>query len=342
MHNIKSMAITLGCAGIVLGMGYLGIVESGRRVLKSESAPEQAEYENVGSNIFYGKIEDDIEIFPWNYYPHANIEAPKNVPIFLEEEFFMEMYQETYGIEELSSVKATDWYFGQLIAYEAGVALEDVLDWFDESNHHILQNMVKVTGSSVGDIFFYQDILKLGGLQYQVRIACSNWNVISFICTAYHTKDQRNEAGWKRGKEKMVEVLEESEISLSKFSAYMTQLYYMVTPSIYLVDGNYENSYLQSFRWLECIMQKRPEESMLLEEMKKQKQDWEGFFWKDECMITGGNEEEENVENVVHYSYQVVELKDMILLLMQGDKTLGFYYDPISQKFCGYNYFYES
>ena len=41
------------------------------------------------------------------------------------------------------------------------------------------------------------------------------------------------------------------------------------------------------------------------------------------------------------YSYQIVELKDMILLLMQGQETLGVYYDPIAQRFCGYNFFYE-
>ena len=53
--------------------------------------------------------------------------------------------------------------------------------------------------------------------------------------------------------------------------------------------------------------------------------------------------ENDQIEEVdLHYSYQVVELKDMILLLVQGDMTIGVYYDPVNQLFCGYNYFYES
>ncbi len=60
MHSLKSILLTLLCAVLILCLGYLGIVETGRQILKGESLPEQAEYENVGSNIFYGKIEDGL------------------------------------------------------------------------------------------------------------------------------------------------------------------------------------------------------------------------------------------------------------------------------------------
>ena len=50
---------------------------------------------------------------------------------------------------------------------------------------------------------------------------------------------------------------------------------------------------------------------------------------------------EKGVGADLHYSYQVVELKDMILLLVQGELTIGIYYDPVNQAFCGYNYFSE-
>ena len=52
-------------------------------------------------------------------------------------------------------------------------------------------------------------------------------------------------------------------------------------------------------------------------------------------------EAEAMVNAASSYSYQIVELKNMILLLMQGEETLGIFYDPMEQRFCGYNFFYE-
>ena len=39
--------------------------------------------------------------------------------------------------------------------------------------------------------------------------------------------------------------------------------------------------------------------------------------------------------------YVSKELKDMILILVQGDAAMWLYFDPINQKFCGYNFLYE-
>ena len=80
-------------------------------------------------------------------------------------------------------------------------------------------------------------------------------------------------------------------------------------------------------------MKREGNQSELAKEMKELRKIWE----TDKSAIA----EENGVDYDPHYSYQVVELKDMILLLAQGDVTIGIYYDPINQRFCGYNYFYE-
>ena len=64
MHSLKSILLTLLCAALILCLGYLGIVETGRQILKGESLPEQAEYKNVGSNIFYGKLRMMLKFSP--------------------------------------------------------------------------------------------------------------------------------------------------------------------------------------------------------------------------------------------------------------------------------------
>ncbi|MCI8494205.1 MAG: hypothetical protein HFI74_00755 [Lachnospiraceae bacterium] len=333
MRNLKSMLLTLLCAMIILLLGYLGIVESGRKILQNESVPERAEYENAGSNIFYGKIEDDIEIFPWNYYAKNETKLKSGVPDFLQEELFEGQYEEKFPeVSKESQMYAADWYFGQLIAYEAQVEAEEVFAWFEESHKHILNHMVVKENTSHGNIYFYQEILELRGEAYQVKIACGDWSLISFICVEYAPEDRRELQAWKDGKEKMVGILEQNENPLEEYVTYMTELKYLSALSYYMDDGTHENAYLRSFYLLDYIMQGQGNEEELVEEMRNLRESW--------SMSKYENDQIEEVD--LHYSYQVVELKDMILLLVQGDMTIGVYYDPVNQLFCGYNYFYES
>ena len=341
MRKIKSMLLTLICAAVILGIGYLGIVESGKEVLRRESIPEQAEYENVGSNIFYGKIEDDIEIFPWNYYVENSNELGTGVPDFLrdlkyvdESKYSVEAKTEEAGLENEQIVYATNWYFGQIIAYETGAQIEEVLNWYENSGKHIYYNMVMEKDTSYGNIYFYQDILNLGGKKYQVRIACGDWSVISFCCAEYNPKNQREQKKWKEGKQELVSALERFEDELADYVTFMTRVEYMPDLSFFVDDvGNCENEYLGGLRLLDYIMKREGDKSALVEEMKALRETWE----TDKTAIA----DENGTDYDPHYSYQVVELKDMILLLAQGDVTIGIYYDPMNQRFCGYNYFYE-
>lgn len=365
MRNLKSILLTFVCAAVILGLGYLGIVERGRQILRSESVPERARYENAGSNIFYGKIEDDIEIFPWNYYPEDPVKEQEGiVPLFLGEDLFLQQYfpQRAYDMQswekgiqivegsglpgvqteetvdrQLQCFLSTDAYFSELIACEAGVEMEEVFKWFQVRGRHILQNMVMADNISVGTIYFYRDVLYLGGKRYQVRIACSDWNVINFICSEYVAGDRREQDEWKEGKQKMVEILEQSEMGLSKYFTYMSQLNDMGSPTIYLRDSEYENAYLYGLLWLQNIVQGREEDEKLADGLNMLEEEWKAIYQDN----TEFDLAQEDVEYAVNYSYQVVELKDMILLLVQGDAAMGLYFDPINRKFCGYNFFYE-
>lgn len=370
MRSVKSMLLTFACAAVILGLGYLGIVEQGRRILRSESVPERAEYEDAGSNIFYGKIEDDIEIFPWNYYPEEPVkEEGGTAPLFLGEDLFIQQYfpQRGYDVqdwekggqadilmesadsrlpgiqtEEISDPQlqcflSVDAYFSEMIACEAGVEMEEVFRWFQVRGRHILQNMVMTDNVSIGTIYFYRDVLYLGGKRYQVRIACSDWNVINFICSEFIAEERQEQDEWKEGKQKMVEILEKSETSLSKYFSYMSQLNDMGSPTIYTLDSEYDNAYLYGMFWLQDIVEGRAEDENLAERFSVLEEEWR-YIYQDNPEF---DRAKEGVDYYVNYSYQVVELKDMILLLVQGDAAMGLYFDPINQEFCGYNFFYE-
>ncbi len=383
MRNKKSIFLTFLFTLIILGAGYLGIVEQGKEILRSESVPERAEYKNAGSNIFYGKIDDDIEIFPWNYYPE-NDEKEEIIPNFIMDDGFVgdlsehieeieQIIQETEGITDLQAgcYIAADAYFAEMISFETGVDKEEVLEYFRKPGNHMLQNMVMSSDSYVGAICFYQEILTLGGRRYQIRIACSDWNVINFVCTEYNTKDKREQAEWKAGKKEMVGLLEQSGDALSRYFTYMSQLNDLGAPAIYLLDEERENAYLVGMQYLKEIMSGMgnkewtdTEERKYLEmKIDMVSQEWKAIYQgtaddvylENSDMSVDGKEgaqekgvepsdaEEsgQEVEYSVNYSYQVVELKDMILLLVQGDVTMGLYFDPINRKFCGYNFLYE-
>ena len=353
MHSLKSILLTLLCAVLILCLGYLGIVETGRQILKGESLPEQAEYENVGSNIFYGKIEDDVEIFPWNYYAKARQNLEKGIPELLVEGIILAQYGMVDHATEEDRVIAVDRYFGQLISYQTGVDIADVMEWFEKNDKHIFYNMSVAREASTGDIYFYQEILELGDRNYQVQIACGDMTLMSFSCIAYDSTDHREQEMWKTGKEKMISVLEQCEQPLAEYVAYMEDLFFVpvstyaienddlffVQVSTYAIENDayevYQNLYIQGFYWLDTMIQQRVEAEELAENIKEWRMNWEETTWGDKLISEG------EIDETPSYTYQVVELKDRILLLMQGQTTIGIFYDPIAQKFCGFNYFYE-
>lgn len=335
MRRTLSVILTFLCTVIILGAGYFVIVGSGKSVLEKERVLEEAPYENTSSNIFYGKIEEDIALFPWNYYP----EDGKSEMLGTYPRFQYNLFADEIEDEELKA--GQNWYLCQLIAFRTGRPAEEVWELYENSQKNIMDSMIMIDNSSFGTLYFYQDILELGGKQYQVRIACGGWNIISFVCSEYSGEKKRDKKRWEEGKEKLVAVLEDSEEEMREYFNYMNYLDNFEITTIYSEKNGYLNMYLQSFYWLENMMNAEDSEdsNRIPEEVVKIFKEWGESETADtkEVIIN----EEKEVEDISSYSYQIIELKDMILLLMQGERTLGAYYDPVNQCFCGYNYFYE-
>ena len=182
MHKVKSMFLTILCMGIILGIGYLVIMESGRKVLENGIMLEETDYENTSSNIFYGKIEEDIELFPWNYYPGDEAELGWQNDLGTHPMFQDSIMTGVMDTEEEELKALQGWYLCQLIAYKTDSEPYEVWSLFEERQHTIMDEICIVENSPIGALFFYQDDLTLGNKRYQVRISFTQWNVISFIC----------------------------------------------------------------------------------------------------------------------------------------------------------------
>ncbi len=410
MRKVKSMSLTILCMAVILGIGYLVIMESGRNILENGIMLEETDYEGASLNIFYGKIEEDIELFPWNYYPgdeaEAGWESADGIHPFFQYTVLAGNGEDLVE-EELKSLQS--WYLCQMIADQAGSEPSEVWSLFDKRQHTLMDEIRMVENSPVGPIFFYQDTLPIGKKQYQVRIAFTQWNIISFICiedreaipsdsqaaakgqTPGMGQQAANRAGarggnqasdkrggskesrqkWEEGKNKLVKILEGSEGQMAEYFAYMSFLRDW-DYTVFYVGDKYVNCHLKSLQWLEQIWEgdreKDEELSVILKEMEEIETTENGAVDvygisddKAKEKDTDSESEDMEISEVVgipeagdtevsvepigepdpSFSYQIVELKDMILLLMQGESTIGIYYDPVTQEFCGYNYFYE-
>ena len=339
MHRLKSILLTLFCAGIILGAGYLVIVESGKKVLEKERTLEEASYEGASSNIFYGKIEDGIEVFPWNYFPQEGEEKVLGA---------YPRFQETFAIwdngSEESLKESQEWYLCRLVGWATETEPREVWDWCQRNQKSFMGNMVMVEDAPISWIYFYQEMLELGGKQYQVRVACSEWNIISFHCAECPEGQERDRDAWKQGTEKLVQVLESSEEELEKYFNYMVLLRNQDAATVVNLNGEQINTYLESLHWLENILSKSPSKTLSVPEEVSEVLEAYGYYYTNEAKDKEGDSSKQAVlekDGEPGYSYQIVELEDKILLLMQGEQTLGVYYDPITQRFCGFNFFYD-
>lgn len=418
MHKGKSMFLTILCMGVILGFGYLLIMESGQKVLENGIMLEETDYESTSSNIFYGKIEEDIEVFPWNYYPgdEAGLGWKTESGIHPMFQYSMLSDDDDSVEEELKSLQS--WYLCQMIAYKTNSTPSEVWSIFEKKQHTIMDEICMVENSPVGALFFYEDMLSIKGKRYQVRVSFTQWNIINFVCMEEREQDDsgrqgssgtqasvkkrmalgsqesaksedsrgiqasaRNQAEWEEGKESLAKILGESEEQMEEYFAYMSFLRDWDDTVFYVGDmESYANCYLESLQWLDQIQRGKTEKNQglayILERMEEikyvensmynvedmgdykakdadsalveEKVETEEKMGVDATAALGEPEEEEyglvaeqEADPAPSFSYQIVDLKDMILLLMQGESTIGIFYDPIAQEFCGYNFFYE-
>lgn len=418
MHKGKSMFLTILCMGVILGFGYLLIMESGQKVLENGIMLEETDYESTSSNIFYGKIEEDIEVFPWNYYPgdEAGLGWKTESGIHPMFQYSMLSDDDDSVEEELKSLQSR--YLCQMIAYKTNSTPSEVWSIFEKKQHTIMDEICMVENSPVGALFFYEDMLSIKGKRYQVRVSFTQWNIINFVCMEEREQDDsgsqgssgtqasvkkrmalgsqksaksedgkgfqasaRSQAEWEEGKESLAKILGESEEQMEEYFAYMSFLRDWDDTVFYVGDmESYANCYLESLQWLDQIQRGKTEKNQglayILERMEEikyvensmynvedmgdykakdadsalgeEKVETEEKMGADATAASGEPEEEEyglvaeqEADPAPSFSYQIVDLKDMILLLMQGESTIGIFYDPIAQEFCGYNFFYE-
>lgn len=308
MKIVKSILITLLCALAILAVGYAGIIVSGEQVLKSDTEPELVTMDANISNLFYSRLEDDIQLFPWNYYPEDSDAAAEDV-----ESFFM----------EYSPYVENDIFY-TLIALAAGVENQEVSSWYAQQEKTIMTSMkqgVEQDGTTVG-LFFYDDVIRLSGKEYRVKIACSMYNIISFSCIPCREEGIKETVEWNKNKEQFMKWTEENEELLLLAWARMCDIYYNVDGT----DIWYEYIYLYQDYLTAVYSVRNLDEIMYTEvdnQMNSSKEGFEADYDYDKLPI------------------QIIEWKDSLFIMLEGDVTVGLYYDVLKQQVTGFHFFCE-
>lgn len=305
------MGMTFFCAVLILGIGYLGIVKGGKLLLSNEEEPQKVTYENTSSNIFYGKIDDDIQLFPWNYYGQNEI-------TYTYGETGEGYYAGRQNLEDvLRYVESYCW----------GVP-ETVVDQVYAQKGTSIVDSLKVSQTEYGLFFFYQDILEVGGTSYQVKAALNEWMIYSFSCMEYRQEDPREMPEWEEGKQVLIRMLDQNQQQLGENICDMQYPYNSYYDKVQIYS--YREAYKMNMDYLNDMIQGKTTEEGGTDNWSVEEESAGEVKMFSSAM---GSEYDEE------YSYQVIELNDMILLLIQGNCDIGLYYDPISQRFCGYNFF---
>ena len=365
-NDTYGTVLTFAAAAMIVGAGYLGIVKGGRFLLSNETQPEAVEYSNTSSTVFYGKIEDDIVLFPWNYYTAEDAAAQSSMlqaaQAAEKQEDFSESAsegEETENVQEAVDVQYvaeeknypywSQWYrknmriseeemFRSLIAFGCDTTIETIEAWYEQKGRDITQSMLK-KDTEVGTLFFYQEELEIDGVRYQVKLACDDWNILNISCYPVREENIKETPEWEKGKEHLTRMLQEYTGQGQIEFFYLTDWYTGTVREKGGVDPAQQAScYIVNIQSLN----ERLEQGELTEESKELYAKWSdefqilmedyyGYYNVDMEMVL----EKYNQD----YTCQMVEMKDMILVLLQGEDTIGLFYDPISEKFCGYNFF---
>ena len=303
MKNIKSLLVTAVSALLILGVGYAGIIWCGELILKTSQEPVLIGEAGTRVNPFYSRLENDIQLSPWNLYPTVGSAT---------------VGDET---EKLVYNPNVENIFYGLIAMAANVDNQEVIHWYTEQEKTILGSMIggELDGEPVA-IFFYDEVIRLNGKAYRVKISCSEVRIYSFSCIQSRENDIRETKQWDRNKEKLIKGLKENSILIEMMQSSMQEINSLMSVG---VDWEVYVAWYKAYQKYMGDMGSSGE-TVIVEEEKKSKQ-WTIYGKEDET-------EQESME------IRVLELEDSILLMLGADSLVAIYYDVIEQQVAGFHF----
>lgn len=210
MRNAKGMIVMLLCTFAILTIGYMGIIFFGERVMKSSSEPESVTMEGNITSLFYSKLENNVEFFPWNYYIPEKKKMESEMGVFHSDSSYVQ--------EEV---------FYDLIAQATGAKSAQIEKKYERKKYNIRESMVQ--GEKDGellDLYFYKRIIRVKKQKYRVSIACDKKSIISFYCAPVVEGGMTAAKDWKEKKDLFIKKVEGNQEDILEAFAYAYNTFY--------------------------------------------------------------------------------------------------------------------
>lgn len=316
-RTILAMIVTMLCALLILVGGYAGIALGGEGMLKISQEPEKITMSEDISNLFYSRIEDDVQLRPWNYDTEENA---ADGSISAENELF----------DKAESLYA-------LISVAAGVEMQEVIRWYNSQDKTILNEMVtRYVENEDAYYFFYDDVIRLNGREYHVKICTDREMIYSFSCLRPKEENVRDSERWGDNKEQLSSLLKQYEETMGFVYGEMEAMRWERDIQDWWWD-------VELYVWLNtCFF-----------EVEDSEKGVNHFYGIEEAVdevrfVVEGEKEKYGIVDSVDigtdessdFKMQMVELDDCILLMSEEYQTQAIYYDVMEQKVVGFHFFY--
>ena len=217
-----------------------------------------------------------------------------------------------------------------------------------------------VPGNSKDDtyteFYFYDEVIRLNGKDYRVKIACEDYRITSFSCIQCKEEGIKESEEWKDHRELLAERMKENPSVMMElyyalqevpynFYGYESWYWYEDLYAGYLMDvGAYlggkgstgdDTSDVQDSATVKVLEEQGIVKEAVDASVEEEENEAEeaGTLWDDEDQGGSVTYKEESIP------IQVIELQDSILILMESYTTVGLYFDPIRQKIVGFHFF---
>ncbi len=166
-----SLLITLLSTILIITIGYKALAFAGDFFLKNDAEISYLTTDNLTTYVFYSQSEDELNLFPWNYYYdvvtfHSYI--GKDVPA-------------SYFIDTWDLYHSLTYYFYRMVPEETALLLyKEDISLYERMDFSALENDLFVKIVNNEPVFFYSKNLNLPDRTYSLRFTFSQSGLLSF------------------------------------------------------------------------------------------------------------------------------------------------------------------
>lgn len=291
---------------VIIFAGYRALAVAGNYFIISDNTIKTYPLENVDSYVFYSQTDSELTLYPWNYYDSAE-------PLSSLELLYPDKALTDFMLVNSDYLYNTiRYYFYKTVPLSvkeeiltSGSSLYEIMDF---------QNIIgKLKAKTLGttDYYFYDETINILGINYRLSFSFGNY-LYSFQCRQELDADMYSRDNMQLGNEYLSNFIhynEQENLNLLLLDIFTSENYL----------ENYALTYIDADNISFNLSDERIEDSEL--------------YSKNNSSIPYTDD---NTEKISYSSYQIVETKDELLLIL-ADNNIVLHFDPINRMFTGFN-----